>query len=238
MNHLQATLVEKELPQGRAFRQSLWRRNSRIGGRPRCHFGGAWRVNQTKTGFYADLFFYPIVVGGWLLYDLNGKGFALHSRWWFAFVCGAILWTLVEYLLHRFVYHKVAIIKDLHGMHHSHPNDFIGAPIWVSIIGFSLFLCFLAWLWDIEIALGTTTGLMVGYVSYLLIHDAVHRWQLGERSLMRRHRLRHLLHHRNPVPGNFGVTTGFWDILFGTTILPERRREPRPDTSTETAPLV
>ena len=193
-------------------------------------------MNQTKIGFYADLFFYPIVVGGLLLYDLNGRSFALHSRWWFALVCGAILWTLVEYLLHRFVYHKVAVIRELHGMHHSRPNDFIGAPIWVSIASFSSFLFFLALLWDIEIACGTTGGLIVGYVSYLLIHDAVHRWQLSERSWMRSLRLRHLRHHRHPVPGNFGVTTDFWDLAFGTAIAPERARGPRPIVSTKVTP--
>jgi sterol desaturase/sphingolipid hydroxylase (fatty acid hydroxylase superfamily) len=185
-------------------------------------------MNQTKIGYYADLFFYPIVVGGLLLGDLNGRGFALHPRWWFALACGAILWTLVEYLLHRFVYHEVAVIRRLHGMHHLHPNDFIGTPIWVSIVSFSAFLSFLALLCDIEIACGITAGLIVGYVAYLLVHDAVHRWQLSERSWMRSHRLRHLRHHYSPVPGNFGVTTGFWDLVFGTEIVPERALGPRP----------
>jgi sterol desaturase/sphingolipid hydroxylase (fatty acid hydroxylase superfamily) len=184
-------------------------------------------MHQTKGGYYADLYFYPIVVGGFLFYGLSGGGFALHPRWWVALVSGAILWTLVEYLLHRFVYHKVAGIRELHGMHHSHPNDFIGTPIWVSIVGFSALLGFLTIVWDIEIACGTTGGLMAGYVAYLATHDAVHRWQLGERSWMRNHRLRHLRHHRNPLPGNFGVTTGFWDRVFGTAIAPERERGSR-----------
>jgi sterol desaturase/sphingolipid hydroxylase (fatty acid hydroxylase superfamily) len=193
-------------------------------------------VSQTKIGYYADLFFYPLVVAALLLYELNSRGFALHSRWWLAFVCGAILWTLVEYLLHRFVYHKVAVVREFHGMHHSRPSDFNGAPIWVSIVGFSFFLSFLAMLWDIEIALGTTCGLMVGYIAYLLVHDAVHRWHLGERSWMRSYRLWHLRHHRNPVPGNFGVTTGFWDLAFGTAILPERARRPRLVANTKVTP--
>jgi sterol desaturase/sphingolipid hydroxylase (fatty acid hydroxylase superfamily) len=193
-------------------------------------------VNQTKIGYYADLFFYPIVVSGLLLYDLDGRGFALHSRWWFALVCGAMLWTLVEYLLHRFVYHEVAVVRELHGMHHAHPNDFIGAPIWVSIVGFSFILGILALLWDVEIACGITSGLIVGYLSYLLMHDAVHRWHLGERSWLRSHRLRHLRHHRNAEPGNFGVTTGFWDLVFGTAIVPDRARGPRPVASTEATP--
>ena len=58
-------------------------------------------MTQTRIGYYADLFFYPIVVGGFLLYDLSGEGFALHWRGWLAFACGALLWTLAEYLLHR-----------------------------------------------------------------------------------------------------------------------------------------
>lgn len=193
-------------------------------------------MNQTKIGYYADLFFYPIVVGGLLLYDLDGRGFALHSRWWFALVCGAMLWTLVEYLLHRFVYHEVAVVRELHWMHHVHPNDFIGAPIWVSIVGFSSILGILALLWDIEIACGITSGLIVGYLAYLLMHDAVHRWHLGERSWLRSHRLRHIRHHRNAEPGNFGVTTGFWDLVFGTAIVPERVRGPRPVASAEATP--
>ena len=61
----------------------------------------------------------------------------------------------------------------------------------------------------------------------VLVHDAVHRWRLGDKSWMRNHRLRHHRHHRSPVPGNFGVTTGFWDVVFGTEIVPERTRGPR-----------
>jgi sterol desaturase/sphingolipid hydroxylase (fatty acid hydroxylase superfamily) len=190
-------------------------------------------MKQTRVGFYADLFFYPIILGGFLLYDLNGRGFALHSRWWLAFVGGAMLWTLVEYLLHRFVYHKVAVVRELHGMHHAHPNDLVGAPIWVSIIGFSLLLAFFALLVGIEMGSAITTGLIAGYTSYLVVHDAVHRWQLGERSWLRNHRLRHLRHHHHPLPGNFGVTTGFWDVVFGTAIAPERTPGPGPVASTE-----
>ena len=193
-------------------------------------------VYQTRIGYYAELFVYPIVVGGLLLYDIDGSGVALHSGWWFAAACGAMFWTLTEYLVHRFVYHKVPILRDLHGMHHSRPCDFIGAPIWVSAVSFCSLFFLLALLWDVQIASGTTSGLIVGYVSYLLIHDAVHRWQLDEKSWLRSHRLRHLRHHRNAEPGNFGVTTGFWDLVFGTAIVPERARGPRPVTSTEATP--
>jgi sterol desaturase/sphingolipid hydroxylase (fatty acid hydroxylase superfamily) len=179
-------------------------------------------VNQTKIGYYAELFVYPIVVGGLFLYEVHRSGFALHPRWWFAAGCGAMLWTLAEYLVHRFVYHKVPVLRELHGMHHSRPCDFIGSPIWVSVASFSFFFLLLAFLWDVEIAGGATGGLIAGYISYLLVHDAVHRWQLAEKSWLRSHRLRHLHHHRYPMPGNLGVTTGVWDLVFGTAILPGR----------------
>ncbi len=184
-------------------------------------------VNRTKIGYYAELYVYPFVVGGLLLYDVDGNAFALHPRLWFAAVCGVMLWTLVEYLVHRFIYHKVPILRELHGMHHARPCDLIGSPIWVSIASFVVFFFILARLWDLEIALGTTSGLVAGYVWYLLIHDAVHRWQLAEKSWLRSHRLRHRRHHRYPVPGNFGVTTGVWDVVFGTAIMPGRTRAGR-----------
>jgi sterol desaturase/sphingolipid hydroxylase (fatty acid hydroxylase superfamily) len=182
---------------------------------------------HTRIGYFAELFLYPIVVAGLLLHDVNSSGFALHFRWWFAAACGAVLWTLAEYLVHRFVYHKVPVLKQLHGMHHARPCDLIGAPIWVSITIFFAFFFLLARLWDVGIAGGTTSGLIFGYVSYVLIHDAVHRWQLDEKSWLRSHRLRHLRHHRHPVPGNFGVTTGVWDLVFGTAIGPQRARTGR-----------
>ncbi len=177
-------------------------------------------LNQSKIGYYAELFVYPIVVGALFLYEVHLSGFALHSRWWFAAGCGVMLWTLAEYLVHRFVYHKVPFLKELHLMHHTHPCDFIGSPIWVSVACFSSFFFLVARLWDIEIACGATSGVIVGYILYLLVHDAVHRWQLAEKSWLRNHRLRHLRHHRHPVPGNFGVTTGVWDFIFGTAIAP------------------
>jgi sterol desaturase/sphingolipid hydroxylase (fatty acid hydroxylase superfamily) len=187
----------------------------------------ATSLNQTKIGYYAELFIYPVVVSGLLLFELAGNGLASHLRWWFAAGCGAVLWTLAEYLVHRFIYHKLPVLRELHGMHHAHPGDLIGAPVWVSVVIFSMFFLLVARLCDIQIACGATSGLIVGYIAYLLVHDAVHRWPLGENSWLRGHRRRHIRHHRHAPPGNFGVTTGFWDFAFGTAIAagPARRAQ-------------
>jgi sterol desaturase/sphingolipid hydroxylase (fatty acid hydroxylase superfamily) len=182
-------------------------------------------VSHTWMSYYAELFVYPVVVVGLLSYDLSRSGLALHAHWWLAVASGVMIWTLAEYLVHRFVYHKIPVLRELHGMHHSHPCDLIGAPIWVSIVIFSSFFLLIVTMFSAGIARATTGGLIAGYLCYLLIHDAVHRWQLAETSWLRRHRLRHLRHHRCPEPGNFGVTTGIWDFLFGTLIEPRRPGE-------------
>lgn len=189
-----------------------------------CDLSSGTNVNHTKMSYYAELFAYPVVVAGFVSYDLGGSGRAWQPSWWFAALSGAVLWTLAEYLVHRFVYHEVPILKELHGMHHSHPSDLIGAPIWVSMIIFSSFFWLVAVLSDPGTARGATAGLIAGYLSYLLIHAAVHRWPLTETSWLRAHRLRHLRHHRYPEPGNFGVTTDVWDFVFGTAIAPGRGR--------------
>ncbi|MGC2776075.1 MAG: sterol desaturase family protein [Bradyrhizobium sp.] len=181
-------------------------------------------MNHSKISYYAELFIYPIVVAGLLLFDLASSGFSLHQRWLLAALGGAALWTLAEYLVHRFLYHEVAILKQLHGLHHARPSDLIGAPIWVSAVIFLSFFALVAGLADVQTASGTTSGLLVGYVLYLLVHDAVHHWQLAGqsplKSWLRSCRLRHVRHHRGPIPGNFGVVTGVWDYVFGTALAP------------------
>jgi cyclopropane-fatty-acyl-phospholipid synthase len=63
-----------------------------------------------------------------------------------------------------------------------------------------------------------------GYLAYAMVHHATHhatrrlarqagisRWLTGRRRW-------HALHHsQRQTPGHFGVTTGFWDRVFGTT---------------------
>ncbi|MGJ5216637.1 MULTISPECIES: sterol desaturase family protein [unclassified Bradyrhizobium] len=185
-------------------------------------------MNQSKLSYYAEFFIYPLVFAGLLLSDLASSGFDAHRRWLLAALGGAVLWTFAEYLVHRFLYHKVAVLKHLNGRHHAYPSDLIGAPSWVSVVIFVSFFALIARFSDLQTASGATAGLIAGYVLYLLVHDAVHHWQLTGQSpfhaWLRSCRLRHLRHHRDPVPGNFGVVTGLWDAVFGTMLATGRTR--------------
>ena len=189
-------------------------------------------MNQSKASYYAEVIFYPVFATAVVSADMVANDSA--PRWFWLIICllGIFLWTLVEYLLHRFVLHRVPVIRLLHAMHHAQPSAYIGTPLWVSFLGFScISFAPLWWIGDFEIASGVNCGLIIGYVWYLVIHDAVHRWPLSENSWIRKARLRHLRHHHTSEPGgNFGVTTDFWDGVFLTKInkrYPDYKGEPR-----------
>ena len=67
-----------------------------------------------------------------------------------------------------------------------------------------------------DFASGITAGLMLGYIWYVGVHHALHHWCIHPGSYLYPWKRRHALHHYARQPCNFGVTTHFWDRLFGT----------------------
>jgi sterol desaturase/sphingolipid hydroxylase (fatty acid hydroxylase superfamily) len=145
-------------------------------------------------------------------------------------VAGAWTWTLLEYLLHRFVLHGLAPFKQWHLEHHRRPTALIAAPTLLSAAVFSSLLLPAAWLLGTRPAAALGVGLLGGYLVYGLIHRAVHRpmttyaTHFGRRWLLKR-RLWHGLHHRRMRPGHppssaaaryYGVSSAFWDRVFRT----------------------
>src|SRR6516162_6051000 len=75
------------------------------------------------------LILYLPVVGYMLYASLWRQGFSLPVVVGL-FLLGILLWTLIEYLIHRYIFHyepKTRIGKRLHyiihGVHHDYPND-------------------------------------------------------------------------------------------------------------------
>jgi sterol desaturase/sphingolipid hydroxylase (fatty acid hydroxylase superfamily) len=67
-------------------------------------------------------------------------------------------------------------------------------------------------------ASGLSAGMLAGYAAYSLVHHACHFWTLSPGGYLYRMRLHHAAHHYSRDAGNFGVTTSFWDRVFGTLI--------------------
>jgi sterol desaturase/sphingolipid hydroxylase (fatty acid hydroxylase superfamily) len=82
-------------------------------------------------------------------------------------------------------------------------------------------------LFGLSIATGVTVGVMAGYVYYGLVHHLIHHRRGGASAgYLQGLRASHLRHHYSPQEGNFGVTTGIWDRVFGTVIRPKGAKSP------------
>jgi len=142
-------------------------------------------------------------------------------------LAGLAAWTLLEYLVHRFVLHSYSSVgRRLHQLHHDHPNDpdaersSLSTPLIAFPMGFLLIATA-----GMEDGSAIFAGLLLGYLAFITVHYAVHRWPIGPNSWLHPAKLRHLTHHRLENC-NFGVTTSFWDMVFRTYagIIGERLR--------------
>jgi sterol desaturase/sphingolipid hydroxylase (fatty acid hydroxylase superfamily) len=175
-----------------------------------------------KLGYFAEFVVFPpfVIALAILAYDDADRFPA--ATWLLSVGAGALLWTLLEYLLHRFVFHHAPIISEIHEQHHHDPLALIGAPAWTSFVLALMGVLFPLWLLlGIAIAAGMTSGMICGYLWYVLVHYASHHWQPRPGSYLYRVRLRHARHHYSHDEGNFGVTVEFWDRVFRTEL--ERR---------------
>jgi sterol desaturase/sphingolipid hydroxylase (fatty acid hydroxylase superfamily) len=188
--------------------------------------GKAWQTAllNGKVGYYADFITYGMLVVAFV-------GFALRESrhdqliWLAAAIAGAGSWTLVEYLLHRFVFHRMPLIADLHHAHHAAPRAYVGTPTWASLLILAGVFFVPIWrVFSLNIAFGAISGLITGWLWYGIVHHVIHHRR--PRRLARALRAashRHFLHHSPYASGNFGVTTALWDYAFGTHLAAEKR---------------
>ena len=106
----------------------------------------------------------------------------------------------------------------LHDAHHKEPHAYVGAPPFVGIALIFFLVYVPVGMFSLMVASGLTTGVLAGYLAYQLVHHATHFWQPTPGSFLYRARLRHSGHHYHRELGNFGITTVFWDEIFGTAI--------------------
>lgn len=173
------------------------------------------------------------------------------SRWpedvslvWFAVSLAlgfAALWTFLEYVLHRFLFHfeprnrtQWQIIFLFHGVHHYQPHvkTRLVMPPAVSIPMAALFYA-VFWL-VLDRLLGapylvapTFAGTILGYVTYDMIHYATHHLPV-KGSVMKFLKRHHMEHHFKTPDARFGVSTSFWDQVFHTQpeeIAPQHSRK-------------
>ena len=178
---------------------------------------GFLSLEHGRVAYRADIALYMAAVAALsaLLLAAGPRG---HAPAFAACVLAGLLgWSGIEYVLHRFVLHGLAPFRHWHALHHQRPRALICAPTLLSatLIATLVFLPALV-LGDLWLACALTLGLVTGYLAYTVTHHATHHWCADSAWLKRRKRW-HALHHHDTVrTACYGVTSAFWDHVFGT----------------------
>lgn len=145
------------------------------------------------------------------------------------FAGGLFLWTLAEYLLHRFVFHfrpktprqeRLAFL--FHGIHHSQPmvKSRLVMPFVVSIplalVFYGLYHLVVGRLLGVPHWIAPLfSGFVAGYIAYDMIHYTTHHFRM-DMLFFRTVKQHHLRHHGESWQRRFGVSSPLWDHVFGT----------------------
>ena len=170
----------------------------------------------TRFNYFFDFALCPVLIAWFACLAYRGHGtpsLLLASSWCLA---GLAMWTFIEYWVHRALFHHAPILREMHATHHRQPELLVGAP--PAILPAAL----VAFAFAIFGILGQATcetfliGLLAGYFVYSFMHYAAHHVRSRRFRYLVVLKHWHMRHHFGPADRNFGVTTGFWDHVFGT----------------------
>lgn len=141
------------------------------------------------------------------------------------FFAGVLFWTLMEYFIHRYIFHyepKSDFGKRLHflahGIHHDYPKDPMRL-VMPPVISIPLAFIFYGFFWLVVGSLYTApfyAGFVFGYLAYDMIHYATHHFSLKETKAGLWVKHFHSLHHYQDENYAFGVSSPLWDYVFRT----------------------
>jgi sterol desaturase/sphingolipid hydroxylase (fatty acid hydroxylase superfamily) len=172
----------------------------------------------------------PIII--YLLYYASARygfsGLAITFIFW----GGVLFWTFFEYIMHRFIFHWVSdnpptrrLAYILHGNHHEFPRDrqrLFMPPLPSLIISSAIFLIMYGLMGNSVLAF--FPGFILGYLLYASMHYAIHTWPPPFKWMKPIWRNHHLHHYKSDEKG-FGVSTHFWDKVFGTEFDLKKEKE-------------
>ena len=135
---------------------------------------------------------------------------------------GLFVWTFVEYILHRFVFHFVPKQKwalrlhfIFHGVHHDYPNDLkrLVLPPSASIpLATGFYFLFNALLPPTYVY-AFFPAFITGYLVYDMTHYAIHHFNFKS-GIWKKIKQHHMLHHYQDPTRGYGVSSDLWDKIF------------------------
>jgi len=172
----------------------------------------------------------PFIIG-FPIYAANQLQFG-GGRVALLFLGGMFFWTFFEYLAHRFAFHWIAesqrmqkFVYIMHGNHHHYPRDrdrLFMPPVPSIILASSIFGIMYLLMHDYTFSF--FPGFMLGYLLYASMHYAIHAWNPPFKWMKPLWRNHHLHHYKDEHKG-FGVSSTFWDHVFGTMFDLKKEKE-------------
>jgi sterol desaturase/sphingolipid hydroxylase (fatty acid hydroxylase superfamily) len=176
----------------------------------------------SRTHISIPLIIFFGYAGGLLYWSVTHTGLSV-SLTTLLFFVGWLTFSLVEYLVHRYVFHMATYTKlrekfqyTMHGVHHEFPKDKdrLAMPPLLSVtIATILLLLFRLVMGDFVFAF--LPGFFVGYACYLGVHYMVHAYQ-PPKNFLKALWVNHGVHHYKNGEIVFGVSSPLWDYIFGT----------------------
>jgi sterol desaturase/sphingolipid hydroxylase (fatty acid hydroxylase superfamily) len=138
---------------------------------------------------------------------------------------GIVLWQLLEYLIHRFLFHAkvssywgITVHFLFHGNHHKFPKDgdrLVFPPIPAAAIASSIYAGLRLFL-ETNVATALMSGVILGYVAYDCLHYSMHHAPFLPGSFLQELKLRHSHHHYHDADHGYGISSVIFDVLLGT----------------------
>ncbi|SNX85357.1 probable SCS7 - required for hydroxylation of ceramide [Melanopsichium pennsylvanicum] len=189
---------------------------------------------RSTTQFASNLARTPLNATKW--YEATSKPTQFDTSVWslaltqtaVCWAIGVVIWTLLEYTIHRFLFHIDDILPErpifltlhflLHGVHHYLPMDrlrLVMPPLLFFVLSYP-FTQLAHALFPNAVANGIISGSFSMYVVYDCMHYALHHTKLPQ--YMKTMKQYHLEHHYKNFELGFGVTSKVWDYVFGTQL--------------------
>jgi len=137
------------------------------------------------------------------------------------YLLGFCVWTVTEYIMHRFIFHFEPSSKIgqrlhfiFHGVHHDYPKDRLRLVL-PPVMSIPLSLSFYFLFRNLITADGFYSffaAFLTGYLIYDMIHYAIHHVQMKGKlwNVLKTHHLKH--HYVYPEKG-YGVSSPLWDKI-------------------------
>ena len=185
-------------------------------------FDNPFLEKLTRTHIAVPISLFTVISAGLMYWGYSNESMTAGSLG-LLFLVGWLAFTLVEYLVHRYVFHmdtdtkvKEDIQYKFHGVHHDYPKDkerLAMPPVMSLTISTLLFFVFRFAMG--EAVFGFLPGFLVGYSMYLFVHYIVHAYQ-PPKNFFKALWINHGIHHYKNHERAFGVSSPLWDYIFQT----------------------